>query len=111
MGRAKSLRELIKVKDKDKVKDIKEIPKRYIFNSLSLSNTSNAKVKQVRSKASYLASRLHNEKDMNFYLKCAWTLDEEFLDNLLAISLTKNYPRNYFAKSAASEMRNLAMTV
>lgn len=100
MGRAKSLGELVKDKDKDKDKEIKE----NIFKSLSLNDTSNDRIAKVRAKASYIANKLHNKRDIKFYLKCAWSLDEEYLDNLLAISLTKNYPRNYFAKSAASEM-------
>lgn len=109
MGRERSVEDLIKDKDlkikiKIKDKDIKEESKRYIFNSLIFNKGKS--VSLVRAKADYLATKLKNPKDINFYLKCAWKLPEDYLDDLLEVALSKEKPINYFAFSAALEMKS-----
>lgn len=61
--------------------------------------------KLARNKALYLASKLDNESRILFYLKCAWNLNDQYLDRLLEISLKKNDPKMYFSKSAGRAMR------
>lgn len=59
---------------------------------------------EARAKAQYLASKLNNESRLLFYLKCAWNLEDQYLDRLLQISLKKTEPAKYFSKSASKEM-------
>lgn len=63
---------------------------------------------EARSKADYLASKLHNQSRWMFYLKCAWNLDDVYLDRLLSIALTKDNAQRYFSAAAANEMRQNA---
>lgn len=61
--------------------------------------------KLARNKALYLASKLDNESRLLFYLKCAWNLNDQYLDRLLEISLKKDDPKLYFSKCAGKAMR------
>lgn len=60
----------------------------------------------VRQKAAYIESKLHNPQGRLFYLKCAWNLTEQFIDDLLERSLKKKNPAKYFCSAASREMKN-----
>ena len=111
--REQSLKELIQSKSFKPKANAKALSfnagsKRTCFNK-ALSFNSGKSVEAVRSKALYIAQKLNNEKDMNFYLKCAWSLDEKTIDDILERSEGKNCAINYFAKAASGEMRLLAL--
>ena len=58
----------------------------------------------ARSKASYISEKLRDAKSFRFYLKCAWNLTDQFLDQLLVVSLKKDDPAKYFTAVAKNEM-------
>lgn len=100
MGKEQSLRSLVR----DKALKLKANSKKNSFKALSF-NVNHKTLEQVKAKANYLANKLQNDKDINFYLKCAWRLDEQTIDDILERSLRKDCGKNYFAKAAAAEMR------
>lgn len=71
-------------------------------------NKKNYSADEARRKADYLASKLRNQSRWMFYLKCAWNLDDQYLDRVLDIALKKNNPQRYFSAAAANEMRQNA---
>ena len=61
-------------------------------------------VGEVRRIATYLCDTFHDEKSMNFYLKCSWHLSEQFLVDLVCRAKKKNHPKYYFFAVASREM-------
>ena len=61
---------------------------------------------KAKQKAAYIESKLHNPQGRLFYLKCAWNLTEQFIDDLLERSLKKKCPARYFCSAASREMKN-----
>ena len=55
-------------------------------------------------RAMYLADKFHNPDGIQFYLKCAWNLTDEYIDWLVGYSFNKNNPARYFVSVASMEM-------
>ena len=71
---------------------------------MSKRNKKNYTPQLAQAKAQYIARKLNNPSRMNFYLKCAWNLNDEYLDGLLDLSLKKKKSIFYFSASASNAM-------
>ena len=58
----------------------------------------------AQQRALYLADKFHNPDGIQFYLKCAWNLTDEYIDWLVEYSFKKNNPARYFVSVASKEM-------
>ena len=84
-----------------KALSLKQESERLRIKALSLKKKD---VNEVRRIASYLCDTFHDEKSMNFYLKCSWHLSEQFLMDLVYRAKSKNNPKFYFLAAASREM-------
>ena len=60
--------------------------------------------KAAQQKAMYLSDKFHNPGGMNFYLKVAWNLTDQYIDWLVEYSLKKKSPGRYFTSVAQKKM-------
>lgn len=60
--------------------------------------------KAAQQRAMYLASKFHNPDGMQFYLKVAWNLTDQYIDWLVDYSSKKNNPGRYFVSVASKKM-------
>ena len=60
--------------------------------------------RKAQQKAMYLADRFHNPSGIEFYLKCAWNLTDQYLDWLVEYSFKKSNPSHYFVSVANKKM-------
>ena len=59
---------------------------------------------KARQKAMYLADKFENPSGIRFYLKCAWNLNDNYLDWLAEYAFKKADPTKYFISVANKEM-------
>lgn len=85
----------------------KESSKDSVFGSLSLVEDDSTKTQlRERAIAERILRKLGDTKSWKFYLKCAYTLSEERIENILAYATRPNVedPNRYFVSAAAREM-------
>ena len=81
--------------------------RRYEYSIRSTNTKRNKKdysEKAAQQKAMYLADKFHNPGGMQFYLKCAWNLTDNYLDWLVEYSFRKADPSRYFVSVANKKM-------
>lgn len=60
--------------------------------------------KAARQRAVYLADKFKNPKGLQFYLKVAWNLTDQYIDWLVEYSFKKENPSRYFVSVANRKM-------
>ena len=75
-----------------------------ILNMNSKRNKRDYTQREAQQKAMYLADKFHNPSGMRFYLKCAWNLNDNYLDWLANYACGKENPGKYFVSVANKQM-------
>lgn len=75
-----------------------------ILNKSSKRDRKGYSEKSAQSRAMYLADKFGNPGGMQFYLKCAWNLTDNYLDWLVDYSSKKSNPGKYFVAVASRQM-------
>lgn len=81
----------------------------YNVNNVITVRRTNLTSEQVNSRAIYLLDKLKmNVKDLDFIRKVIWHIDEETINKTLYLATRPviAYPKNYFSKAMASELRS-----
>jgi len=68
-------------------------------------NKHNYSEKAAKNKAMYLVDKFKNPGGLQFYLKCAWNLTDNYIDWLVEYSFKKDNPSRYFVFVANKKMR------
>lgn len=84
----------------------KEYRKNIEYSIITKRNRKNYTEKLAQQKAMYLADKFKNPGGMNFYLKVAWNLNDEYIDWLVEYSFKKTSPEKYFVAVANMKMQN-----
>lgn len=86
----------------------RKVSKRNFQYSIRTTNTKRNRKeysdKEAQRRAMYLADKFHNPDGINFYLKCAWNLTDQYLDWLVDYSFRKKSPSHYFVSVASKKM-------
>ena len=92
--------------------NIKKLSKRKFVYSINSYNTKRNRKeysdKAAQQRAIYLVDKFKNPDGMNFYLKVAWNLNDNYIDWLVNYSLKKTNPSKYFVAVANKKMQENA---
>ena len=75
-----------------------------ILNTNTKRNRKGFSDKDAQRKAMYLADKFKNPRGIQFYLKVAWNLTDNYIDWLVDYSLKKRNPSRYFVAVANKKM-------
>lgn len=96
--------ELLKTKDKELYSATRQKSMDFLPPSTKR-NKSQYRAIEAQNKAFYLASKLHNQKYVMFYMKVAWNLCDWYIDYVLERALKSKNPVRYFNSAVNREMR------
>ena len=86
----------------------RKLSKRKFEYSINIHNTKRNRKdysdKAAQQRAIYLADKFHNPGGMQFYLRVAWNLTDQYIDWLVDYSSRKQNPSKYFVSVANKKM-------
>ena len=104
MGKVENLQSCIQYRNIQYRKLSKRKFQYSIYKSNSRRDKKEYTDKAAQQRAMYLASKFHNPDGMQFYLKVAWNLTDQYIDWLVDYSSKKNNPGRYFVSVASKKM-------